>query len=302
MRKSAVRLFGLTLAVGLGASLGAPSVQAVPEADAPVAAPEAQTAHQAQGDELPNPAEEKRRALREQALTMVLNGEAKAVKRGPSTVVKVSDGQQAGAARNERGRAAQRGQDTEDQYVELAREKTDNIFVIVAEFGNERHPDYPDQDTDPTTPGPTTFDGPLHNAIPEPDRTKDNATVWQADYDREHYQDMYFKEGADVESVKTYYEKQSSGRYSVDGLVTDWVKVRFNEARYGRSDGFPCAGSVCSNTWQLVRDGVNQWVADQVAAGRTEAEIAEQLADFDVWDRYDFDNDGDFNEADGYID
>ena len=61
-----------------------------------------------------------------------------------------------------------------DQYVELRREKTDRIFVVLAEFGNERHPDYPDQDTDPDTPGPATFEGPLHNAIPEPDRTKDN--------------------------------------------------------------------------------------------------------------------------------
>ncbi len=37
---------------------------------------------------------------------------------------------------------------TEDQYVELSREKTDKIFVILADFGNERHPNYPDQDTD----------------------------------------------------------------------------------------------------------------------------------------------------------
>ena len=34
------------------------------------------------------------------------------------------------------------------------------IFVILAEFGNQRHPD-PDQDTDPSTPGPAVFDGPL---------------------------------------------------------------------------------------------------------------------------------------------
>ena len=27
------------------------------------------------------------------------------------------------------------------------------------------------------------------------------------------------------------------------------VKVRYNEARYGRSNGYPCAGNVCSNTW-----------------------------------------------------
>ncbi|MGH3923635.1 MAG: immune inhibitor A domain-containing protein, partial [Pseudonocardiaceae bacterium] len=188
------------------------------------------------------------------------------------------------------------------QYVELARETTDRIFVILAEFGNERHPDYPDQDTDPDTPGPATFEGPLHNAIPAPNRSVDNSTVWQADYNREHFQQLYFGEGRQVESVKTYFEKQSSGRYSVEGTVTDWVKVRFNEARYGRSDGFPCASNVCSNTWNLIEDAVNQWVADHQAAGRTDQEIADELATFDVWDRYDHDGDGDFNEPDGYID
>ena len=50
-----------------------------------------------------------------------------------------------------------------------------------------------------------------------------------------------------MESLKTYYEKQSSGRYSVDGMVTDWVKVKYNEARYGRPfdgvvDGIVYAG------------------------------------------------------------
>ena len=39
---------------------------------------------------------------------------------------------------------------------------------------------------------------------------------------------MYFNRMAE------YYETQSSGRYSVEGDVTDWVKVPFNEARYGR--------------------------------------------------------------------
>ena len=52
--------------------------------------------------------------------------------------------------------------------------------MVLAEFGNERHPSYPDQDTDPATPGPAAFDGPLHNQIPEPDRAVDNSTVWQA--------------------------------------------------------------------------------------------------------------------------
>ncbi len=127
----------------------------------------------------------------------------------------------------------------------------------------------------------------------------DNSTVWQADYDRQHFQNFYFGGG---ESLKNYFEAQSSGRYSVSGTVTDWTEVQFNQARYGRSNGFPCASIVCTNTWALVRDSANQWYADQVAAGRTPAEIAAEMQTFDVWDRYDHDGDGDFNEPDGYLD
>ncbi len=78
--------------------------------------------------------------------------------------------------------------------------------------------------------------------------------------------------------------------------------MKYNEARYGRSDGYPCASNVCSNTWALVRDAANQWVADQEAAGRSAADIGAELTTFDQWDRYDYDGDGDFNEPDGYID
>ena len=40
----------------------------------------------------------------------------------------------------------------------------------------------------------------------------------------------------------------------------------------------------------------------QIAAGKTAAQINDYLAQFDVWDRYDMDGDGNFNEPDGYID
>ena len=81
------------------------------------------------------------------------------------------------------------------------------------------------------------------------------------------------------------------------------MKVQYNEARYGRSNGFPCASNVCSNTWALVRDAANQWVADQLAHGRTPGRRSRPTSPtFDVWDRYDFDSDGNFNEPDGYID
>jgi immune inhibitor A len=289
VRKLPAGLFSLALAATFGlvyASSGA----AAPPQGAPTATSASEPAQTS--DELSSPLEDKRRELRQEALTKVLNGSAKAEKRGASTVVNLG-AKQVGAkgTKNAKGRV--------DQYVELGREKTDRIFVVLAEFGNERHPNYPDQDTSPNFPGPATFEGPLHNAIPEPDRSVDNSTVWHPDYNRKWFQDMYFGSG---NSVKKYYEKQSSGRYSVSGTVTDWVKVQYNEARYGRSNGYPCTGNVCNNTWALVRDAVNQWVADQKAAGRTTAEITAELKTFDQWDRYDFDGDGNFNEADGYID
>jgi immune inhibitor A len=293
VRRTSRGLLSLALAAGMGVAVGAPMVGAQPTADQ-VAHQPADAAAQKGSDELPNPKEDKRRALKETAIKQVLNGTATPVKKGKSTVVKL--------------KGASNGNGPTDEYVELSREGTDKIFVILAEFGNDRSTSYPDQDTDPNTPGPATFDGPLHNAIPQPDRAVDNSTNWNADYSRAYFQNLYFGAGGPIgqgstqESVKQWYERQSSGRYSIDGEVSDWVKVRYNEARYGRSNGYPCSGNVCTNTWALVRDSVNQWVADQKAAGRTLDQIKADLAQYDQWDRYDVDGDGNFNEPDGFID
>ncbi|GIM87033.1 protease [Salinispora arenicola] len=306
MRKVAVGLLGLSL-TATGLAVG-PSASAAPKPQQPTPAPSvAEPAHV--DHDLPNPLEEKRRALRQEGLSNVLSGKATSQRINGSTVVKV--GETAGGApatkRIARGRDGKK-----DQYVELSRESTDRIFVILAEFGNDRHPDYPDQDTAPTWPGPARFDGPLHNEIPEPNRALDNSTSWQPDYSADHFRTLYFGESPGDESVKQYFEAQSSGRYSVEGTVTDWVKVQYNAARYGRSFDDPtdangddpavCGGRVCTNVWTLVRDAANQWVADQKAAGRTDAEIAEEIKAMDQWDRYDHDSDGNFNEPDGYID
>jgi immune inhibitor A len=204
-------------------------------------------------------------AQRQEALQQVISGEATVKDRNGSKVVQLQ---------------SRKGS---SKYVELGREKTDKIFTILVEFGDKVDSRYGG------TPGP------LHNKIAAPDRAKDNSTDWQADYDQKHYQDLYFGTGKNVESLKKYYEKQSSGRYSVDGEVTDWVKVPYNEARYGSNDA-------PTGAWYAVQDGVNAWVADREAAGDSAAEIRAELASYDQWDRYDFDGDGNFNEPDGYID
>jgi immune inhibitor A len=94
-----------------------------------------------------------------------------------------------------------------------------------------------------------------------------------------------------------FYLKQSSGRYSVTGDVSDWVTVPYNEARYGSN-----AISEADGYWNFIKDSATAWYNAQVAAGKSTAEIKAYLAPYDIWDRYDYDGDGNFNEADGYID
>ncbi|KOG36434.1 immune inhibitor A domain-containing protein [Streptomyces resistomycificus] len=254
------------VAVALAAATATFSTFAVAQAD-PAGAPAAVDGHDPQPaksreHDLDGPLSQTQAAQREEALDQVISGAAKVRDRDGSKVVKLEG---------------------EDKYVELGREKTDKIFTILVEFGDQVDSRYGG------TPGP------LHNQIAKPDRAKDNSTAWQADYNQRHFQDLYFGTGKNTESLKKYYEKQSSGRYSVEGKVTDWVKVPYNEARYGSNDA-------PTGAWYAVQDGVNAWVAEREAAGDSAAEIKAELAEFDQWDRYDFDGDGDFNEADGYVD
>ena len=178
------------------------------------------------------------------------------------------------------------------QFVELEREGTDPVFVMLVEFGDQQYPDARFQGPPPD--GSTTdVTGPLHNEIPAPDRRVDNSTLWQADYSVAHYQNMYFTRMA------KYYETQSSNRYSVKGDVNGWVKVPFNEALYGRNY---CGDIVCASSQALVRDAMAVWVKQQLDLGKTTQQIADYLKTFDIWDRYDIDGDGNFNEPDGFID
>ncbi|MEV5004112.1 immune inhibitor A domain-containing protein [Streptomyces sp. NPDC055692] len=219
--------------------------------------------------DLDGPLSKTQKAQRQEALSQVIAGKTKVQDRQGSKVVEL------------------KGKKGDTKYVELGREKTDKIFTILVEFGDKADPKYGG------TPGP------LHNEIAAPDRKKDNSTAWQKDYNQQHFQDLYFGTGKNTESVKKYYETQSSGRYSVDGEVSDWVKVPWNEARYGNN---ACGSTNCPSVWNIVSDGVNAWVAQQKAAGRTDAQIKADLAQYDQWDRYDYNGNGNFNEPDGYID
>ena len=176
------------------------------------------------------------------------------------------------------------------QFAELAREGEDSIWTVLGEFGPNDHP------------APVLYSGepgPLHNEIPEPDRSVDNTTIWAPDFNRAYYEKLLFSEEPGAVSMRNFYLEESSNRYTVNGEITDWVEVPYNAAAYGRNY---CGGIVCAQTWTFVNHSIDAWYDAQVAAGRTQAEINDDLAKFDVWDRYDHDGDGDFDEPDGYID
>jgi len=156
------------------------------------------------------------------------------------------------------------------QYVELAREGEGAIWTVLGEFEDF-----------------------AHNNIAQPDRTVNNTTIWQPDFSRDYFLDLLFNDSPGANSMRNFYIEQSSGRYAVYGDVTDWVRVG-NHAVYDDNPD--------SSVWLFLRDTVNAWYAAQIAAGRTVAEINDYLSRFDVWDRYDYDGDGNFDEPDGYID
>jgi len=185
-----------------------------------------------------------------------------------------------------RRKAGKTHQVARGQYVDFPIERTDRIFVMLVEYGEKGG-----WITSPANPGMSQTAGPLHNQIPQPNRAVDNTTIWQPDYSREHFVDMYFNQ------MKEYYLAQSSGRYTFDGDVLHWVKVPFNGPRYGNN-----AMGLATGTWALISDTINTWTAQQLASGKTLQEITDYLKTFDLYDRYDYDQDGNFDEADGYID
>ena len=170
----------------------------------------------------------------------------------------------------------------DDKYYEASVTGTGRLFTILSEFGDQASGKLG------STPGP------LHNEIPEPDRAVNNSTHWMSDFNRTSYEDLFFGSG---ESFADFYTKQSAGAYTVAGEVSDWVKVPGNASTYGDNAVEDFGGS-----WQFIEDSGNAWYQSRIAAGKSVDEIKAELASFDVWDRYDADADGNFDEPDGYLD
>ena len=162
------------------------------------------------------------------------------------------------------------------QYVELERVGEDPVWTVLGEFADFSH-----------------------NSIAEPDRDYDNTTLWEPDFNRDYYLDMLFAEGAGVNSMRQFYIENSANRYAVYGDATDWVSNPGDACDY--DDGDPGPGDAYA-VWQFLIDSIDGWYDAQIADGQTSDQINAYLADFDVWDRYDYDGDGNFDEPDGYID
>lgn len=270
------------------------SAYADPVAHAPATSPPpantAPGAPPAVGDDLPGPFTESRRAQREAAVSSVVTA-SQGLGRGPHSapdVVELPQGPK----------------------VQLRPPSHARVFVILVEFG-DRTGLAGEPGADPgagasgapaepaAAPDYGGVPGPRHATIPEPDRSVDTETVWHPTFDRAYFHNVFFGDGSHGPSLATHYRAQSSGRMELDGNVTDWVRVPWNEARYGNNN---CGAQVCTNAWDLVRDAMNEWYSGLAANGLSPRQISDALAPYDVWDRDDHDRDGVFDEPDGYID
>ena len=215
----------------LALGLAALPAAAVPSDGAPASSDQAR----AKPDNRTSPQIRKQARLKAKARAMVENGSARArTLSDGSQVVEVTDG----------------------EFVELGETGTDKIWTVLSEFGT--------QGSKKLGLAP----GPLHNAIPKPDRTKDNSTTWEPSYDKAYYDDLFNGPG---ESMANFYTAQSSGKYSVDVTTEDWVTVPGNASTYGDNAVEDDGGS-----WAFINDTVDAWAASSGKTGETDMPLDKQ--------------------------
>ncbi|MDP7977705.1 immune inhibitor A domain-containing protein [Bacillus sp. WLY-B-L8] len=123
--------------------------------------------------------------------------------------------------------------------------------------------------------------------------------MYSNDFNQEHYQKMLFGDepftlfdGSKIPTFKHYYEEQSGGSYSVDGTVTKWLTVPGKAADYGADAG---DGGHDNKGPKGPRDLVKDALKAAVDSGI-------DLSEFDQFDQYDVNEDGNKNQPDGIID
>ncbi|MBN8202333.1 immune inhibitor A domain-containing protein [Bacillus sp. NTK034] len=140
----------------------------------------------------------------------------------------------------------------------------------------------------------TEFEDFKHNNV-----TQEEGYMYAEDFNKEHYEKLMFGDtefelfnGDKVKTFKQFYEEQSGGSYTVDGTVSEWLTVPGNASDYG--DDSPAGGH--DNLSPLgPRDLVKEALKAAVNAGM-------DLSEYDEFDLYDLDGDGNFNEPDGLVD
>ncbi|MCH1925833.1 immune inhibitor A [Shewanella sp. C32] len=150
-------------------------------------------------------------------------------------------------------------------------EKTVKVLVVLIDF-----PDLPHDNN-----GLTAADTPMYFN----------------DYPASHYNELLFSEtgmtgpsGQNLQSAYQYYQAASGETFHFTGTVKGWYRAQNNAAYYGEND--TDTGDDLRAT-ELVTEAVTAAVQEMTAA---------ELAQYDVEDPYDFDNDGNLDEPDGIID
>ena len=254
----------LLIAASLALSLSGTSLAAEPKGNADNRAQKT--------DNLPGKLAKKQEALRQIAREKVLNGEAK---------------------RSARTRSSSSPRASSSSLPSRARIRSSPSSASSA-VGDLPTPDHARTTTADTAEVRCT----TRSRSPiEPSTTR---TIWTADFSQAHYDNLLYNKGANP-SMANWYLEQSSGKYSVDGYVSDWVQVpeqrRVVRQQLLRQHRLHRDIMALRQRLRPTRGG-RRSLPSRAGRGRT----MRSWRTFDVWDRYDYDHDGDFDEPDGYID
>jgi immune inhibitor A len=170
----------------------------------------------------------------------------------------------------------------------------------VVELPNGKFVRHKLEDTEQLTVVLVDYSDVKHNTIPQPNRATDNSTYWIPDFSPQHYRDMLFSSGGASygnPSMRDYYLELSSGKFTWDGQVSNWVTLPNTLAYYGANLRTSGAGGddAFGPTSKVVKDTVGTLNAANSYGGI-------DLGQVDLADRYDCDGDGVFEEPDGYVD
>ncbi len=127
--------------------------------------------------------------------------------------------------------------------------------------------------------------------------TSSDTAMYYSSYPVDHYRQLMFSTtgyaGPSNQNLMTayqYFQKVSGNQFFFTGEVYGWVTADNNADFYGGND--PDNNDDDQNPTKLIEEAV----AKAVAANNI------NVADYDIEDPYDLDNDGNINEPDGFID